>query len=106
MQKLVLTPGSDPAIGSKPWHPWPTGYGAGPVTGGWPVGKKYGLGGLVVQHSSTDEVPLSKAPETPTCSPGAVLRLPTAPGVFSGSRMGQKQRKNYPQKGTMKDNLT
>ena len=37
------------------------------------------MGGVVVQHSptssSTDEVPLSKAPEVPTCS-SAALRCP------------------------------
>ena len=55
-----------------------------------------------MQHSpvsaSTDKVPLSKAPETPTCSSGAALRLPTAPGVFTGW--------NFPHKVTIKDNLT
>ncbi|XP_056454699.1 uncharacterized protein C3orf20-like [Gadus chalcogrammus] len=41
-----------------------------------------------------DAVPLSKAPETPACSPGVALRLPTAPAVlvcprvFTGSQMG------------------
>ena len=32
--------------------------------------------------SSTDEVPLSKAPEPPPRSRGAALRLPTAPAVL------------------------
>ena len=36
--------------------------------------------------------------------PGAALWLPTAPGVFTGSRLGQKQSKNFPQKGKIKDN--
>ena len=67
-------------------------------------------GGIVVQYSPTSsftvEEPLSKAPETCTYSPGTALRLPTALGVFTGSQMGQKQRKKFPQKGTIKDNLT
>ena len=78
-----------------------------------------GGGGVVVQHSPTssspDEVPLSKAPETPACSRVLLTapRLPTAPGVpvwtsnrvtplsvdgGSGSRMGQRQRKDFPPK--------
>ena len=76
------------------------------MTGGWlvriPTGReKYGGGGVAVQHSPTSssmgEVSLSKAPEAP--------RLLTAPGVVTGSWMGQKQRKNFLQK-TIKVNLT
>ena len=57
------------------YHKWHTGRQK----------KKKWTGGVVVQHSptssSTDVVPLSKAPETPTCSPGTALRLPATPGV-------------------------
>ena len=53
-------------------HTWHTGEGVGLVTGGWPVR---------ILRKSTDEVPLSKASETPTCSPGAAPRQPTAPVV-------------------------
>ena len=64
------------------------------------------IGGVVVQHSptssSTDEVPLSKAPEPPPLLPGAVLRLPAAPGVFTGSRMDQKSEEEFPPKSDNK----
>ncbi|CAL8397691.1 unnamed protein product [Arctogadus glacialis] len=80
------------------------------VTGGWPVR---------ILRKSTDEVPLSKASalEQGTCSPGAAPRQPTAPVVpvcphvcncmcvdlcvcmcSPATRMGQKQRKNFPLK--------
>ena len=92
------------------------------VTGWWPdripTGtQKMWTGGVAVQHSPTsssmDVVPSSKAPETPTCSPGAALQLAIAPGmpvcICSPAPGWVKSRENnFPQKGKIKDyfNLT
>ena len=59
-------------------------------------------GRVVVEHSptssSTDEVPLSKASETPICSG-------VPPCVWTSEKV-TPQKRDFPKKGTIKDNLT